>query len=170
MIKKYTMILFCLLIATAVVAMAEEATCKSNENCDFGLYCGKPVGQCQAKGTCQIRPEICTTEFDPVCGCDGHSYSNACNAARAGVSVASEGECDGHGGGAAHCLTNENCDFGLFCEKVDGQCKGPGVCEIRPEACPHIYDPVCGCDNQTYSNSCEAHSAGVSVQHPGKCE
>ena len=32
-------------------------------------------------------------DYTPVCGCDGETYSNACNAAGAGVSLQAEGEC-----------------------------------------------------------------------------
>lgn len=66
------------------------------------------------------------------------------------------------------------CDKGDFClfppENQCGATDLGGSCQPRPKGCTKAYDPVCGCDGQTYGNKCLAHSKGVSVEHEGKCK
>jgi hypothetical protein len=41
------------------------------------------------------RDAMCTMQYEPVCGCDNNTYSNACVATNAGVTTFTPGECPG---------------------------------------------------------------------------
>ena len=65
--------------------------CSSSEYCAYteGLLCGAA----DASATCEARPLGCAKDLNPVCGCDGNDYSNACVAAAAGSGVLHAGNC-----------------------------------------------------------------------------
>jgi hypothetical protein len=137
--------------------------CNDNSQCPSGSYCEKNVGGCNSIGSCTEKPQLCPDLFIPeyVCGCDGETYDSACEAAFAGVNIVSEGECP--------CFNNSDCTPAEYCEKNLADCEGEGMCFVKPDLCTQIFDPVCGCDGNTYSNGCLAAQAGVSVASEGEC-
>jgi hypothetical protein len=67
--------------------------CFDNSDCSSEFYCEKAVGYCTGEGVCTEKPDVCILVIDPVCGCNGVTYGNACEAASFGVSIAYYGEC-----------------------------------------------------------------------------
>jgi len=67
--------------------------------CSEGLYCQFPANTCGAHdttGLCQLQPQLCTADVNPVCGCDGKVYSNDCEATRSGQSIRPIEDCNGN--------------------------------------------------------------------------
>jgi hypothetical protein len=63
--------------------------CGPREFCEFvGTRC-----EAARAGVCIPRPQGCTDEHEPVCGCDGETYANLCLAHRAGVTALFSGPC-----------------------------------------------------------------------------
>lgn len=59
----------------------------------FMLSC-KTIEQDNCIDQSKIRPDaMCTAQFDPVCGCDGRTYGNLCEAENAGVISYKKGAC-----------------------------------------------------------------------------
>lgn len=143
------------------------------EICEPGEFC-KLVGSCDpgnepTEGVCTPFPSECPPYDEPVCSCQGISYPNECESDRAGESIYLRGPCPEVCGG----VTGGFCeDPGDFCyHSRDGCCCDfQGVCEPPPTACPDTCRPVCGCDDVTYLNRCEAAMVPDNVTFVGECQ
>lgn len=67
------------------------------QSCNAGQFCqwasADMCGAADAPGVCSYKPDVCNKLFAPVCGCDGQTYGNACEAHASGTSVAKSGTC-----------------------------------------------------------------------------
>ncbi len=75
------------------VILPAENVCMENSECSPAELCATPPALCGTFGACTERPRNCSSVLNLVCGCDGTTYGNDCEAAIAGVSVEYFGAC-----------------------------------------------------------------------------
>ncbi|RME93099.1 MAG: hypothetical protein D6772_16245, partial [Bacteroidetes bacterium] len=100
----------------------------------------------------------CATVYEPVCGCNGITYTNQCTADAAGVLSTTPGPCP-----TTNCYDPQYV-VTSSATSVDDE---TGVITAH---CPSTYDPVCGCNGVTYTNACLAEASGIRVFTAGTCE
>ncbi|XP_044065868.1 agrin isoform X2 [Siniperca chuatsi] len=140
------------------------------EECLFNSVC--LVEQLNAR--CSCDPIECDGTYKPVCGKDGHTYTNDCVRRKAEclsktlIPIKHPGPCDLSI--PSPCL-DKVCDHGAVCVVKNNE----PVCEC-PEACPQTSDPVCGSDGHSYGSPCEMRAMGcalqraIHIQHKGHCD
>jgi hypothetical protein len=118
-----------------------------------GLFCSYSYaaarGSADQQGVCNLQSKICPLFFSPVCGCDGITYGNTCQAGSAGTSLARVGGCDVNVAGAWKYINGAHCDYSFAADGTFSSEMTP-VCRFTPSYCAvltrertgnyHIYD------------------------------
>lgn len=125
-----------------------------------------PIGKADhLAATCE---GACGGQSASSCWCDDNCsfYGDCCDDKVAVCDAPQETACGGWLGDT--CGQGEYCHFDEAANCGFGD--ATGTCTDLPTACTQMFGPVCGCDGETYANSCHANANGVSKKSLGACE
>lgn len=134
---------------SAPITPASGGSCSEAANCSSSEFCAsESMGCSEVSGTCEARPEICTQQFQPVCGCDGATYSDRCAASASGVSIATAGACEAKAPTTCGGIAGIVCPDGLQC----------------------VDDPNDSCDPKNHGSDCGGICTDAPQPSASKCE
>eukprot|EP00457_Paulinella_chromatophora_P010393 gb/GEZN01010493.1/.p1 GENE.gb/GEZN01010493.1/~~gb/GEZN01010493.1/.p1 ORF type:complete len:264 (+),score=23.57 gb/GEZN01010493.1/:51-842(+) len=108
------------------------SACTTQTDCSDRDYCAREgCDDSKADGVCKPKPDWCADYIDYVCGCDGKTYNNGCQATVARINVAKQGECyPGH-----------ECGLGTQLEIYSAS-----ACKVKCPLCAwNEYKDICEC-------------------------
>jgi hypothetical protein len=136
---------------------AYRSPCAAEKLCQYDSTCG-------TVGDCIPRPDGCDSYYEPVCGCDGNTYENACESWTMGVAVQSQGEC-----GEAETMIAcgpHHCQLPSYCiDKGEDAVGDRFICAALPEECGGTPDCSCITDVASCFGYSTCMQEGGAVTH-----
>jgi len=143
----------------------EQSTCMKNDwMIQNGAFTPPEVEEPEEQEDVrEIKPCICGRDYRPVCGDNGQTYSNECQANCQDREIVKYCSCE-----QETCMLND-----IMIE--NGTLQPKEIEEPEPEPkkpciCARILQPVCGVDGETYGNPCVAACDDIEIAKNCSCD